>query len=300
MLHIILFPAITYAILAFIRLNFLSIRTFNTKFDALTSRHISTQASSAALFKMFLSCTALVAAVPALLQGSTGPFATEFQVVAGLLVAALVLHTTGSTAAQFTPIAVLFTLCSSVLLLTANLLQFYIVIEITAYLNLLFLAMYGLTASPQRSQQNVTALLVSFVLNFVASLCLYSLCLVQGYELGDLTTTYWAFTTSFANSVAALFIVVKLGTGPWLAGSAVTYTGYSLQYLIIYTAATLFFVIPSLFAVASAAPVLIFATTAMLTLLYVSQTLHTVTTMKALFAYSTVIVYTYLLLISLH
>ena len=78
------------------------------------------------------------------------------------------------------------------------------------------------------------------------------------------------------------------------------YTGYSLAYLLVYTVVSLFVLVPTIFLVAGNIVSGVLACAAGFTLLYVSHTLHTVTTMKALFAYSTVIMYVYLLLVHLH
>ena len=214
MFHVILLPVTVYAIFAFIRLNFLTLRTFNTKFDSGTNRCVPQTAHSADLVTFFLSATAAMTLVPLITSGSAGPFATAIQLQAGLLLSALVLRLIKSGQGNFTPVAVLFTLLSCLLLLANNLLQVYILIEIAAYLNLLFLAAYGLHASAQRSHQNIAAMLISFILNFISSLLLYMYCLGWGYDVGDLTAQYWVFETSRIACVGTAFLIIKLGTGP--------------------------------------------------------------------------------------
>lgn len=300
MIHILLIPTVLYTVFSFIRLNFLNIRSFTTNFDQLSSSSLTSQNNPTALFRLYINGVALLALVPVLVRSDYYAFSSATQLTLTLVFVAILLSVLTTRNPLFVPLSVIFTLLSTYLLFVRNIVQAYMVLEVIAYTNLLFLAAYGLQSSPSQSAKSVSALLISFILNFVVSIALYGYCLVLGFSLGDLSGNFWQFKSSAATLLISVVLLLKLGTGPWLAGNVTAYSGYSMNYLVVYTLVSLFAVVPTLFQLVGVGAPTLIATSLVLTMMYISKTLHTVTTVKSLFAYSTVIMYSYLLLVSLH
>jgi hypothetical protein len=79
---------------------------------------------------------------------------------------------TVSETSQFTPIATLLLFISAAALSVENLVQLYVLLEVVAYTNLLFLSLQHVEGVGNK-RHNIVALVISFILNFLASILLF-------------------------------------------------------------------------------------------------------------------------------
>jgi hypothetical protein len=115
--------------------------------------------------------------------------------------------------------------------------------------------------------------------------------------------TWWVFEftnqTFLESTMLCTAVLVKLGVGPWLAGNYQTYVGYKLNYLLVYTVVSVVAILPILVSllVHTGSPIVLLSVISVV--FYITQTQSSITSLKGLFAYSTVIFHMYLLLIIL-
>lgn len=90
----------------------------------------------------------------------------------------------------------------------------YLVLEVLAYTNLLFISAYRGTA--KGSNHLITSLVVSFILNFIASIIIFTAFTMIIWEFSY--PTWWVFSTNMTSFMTQLLltvaVLVKLGTGP--------------------------------------------------------------------------------------
>ena len=152
------------------------------------------------------------------------------------------------------------------------------------------------------SKQHLNATIISFILNFMSSVLFFIYIVLLTWESGCYS---WNFlntfdVTSISSVILTSAILIKLGVGPWLSGNYHSYAGYSLLYLVIYTINFVIILTPVLiWLYLNLGNTLIAAISLLSIIIYISGTLHTVRSVKSLFAYSTVIIYFYLFLICL-
>lgn len=84
-----------------------------------------------------------------------------------LLLTTLTLNT-NQAHSHHAPLVLMFTVLSLLALSVSNIYQLYLIFELTAYANLLFLSTYRLYTF-DKNKQHLIATIISFVLNFIAS-----------------------------------------------------------------------------------------------------------------------------------
>ena len=89
----------------------------------------------------------------------------------GILVLLLLTLTFGDNTSHshHAPLALMFSLLSLLSLSVSNLYQLYLIFELTAYTNLLFLSTYRLNVF-DKNKQHLVAIIIAFVLNFISSI----------------------------------------------------------------------------------------------------------------------------------
>lgn len=304
----ILIPTLGYTIISFIRLNFLNLKSFKTSKDINVSTSFPTLNSYNYLYFFYLlGFTFIFFLLNSLIFYSI--WSDIFNLINPtylvLLLLVLACFITGiifflqKNSLVLVNFLLLFSLITLLLLNTTNLLQFYIVLEILAYTNILFFVLFKLN-SHQQSNQWLVASIISFLLNFITSIIFF---MFISFFIWRINYPSWEILTFFKpvfweSILVSLFIITKLGVGPWLVGNYHSYLGYNLYYLIIYTINMLIIVTPLLlsfyFYWGNSLFILLFL---IYLYIYIASTLQNVKSLKSLFAYSTVILYTYLFLI---
>lgn len=303
----ILFPTILYVIFSIIRVNFFTLRSFETSKDVIVKSAAKNQTNFdsvyIAILLVFLTLTLSTSyyILPEFNLNIT--VSTNWMLLVTLnMFGVLILLWLGKSAWThlFTPLATLFTLINFLIVCSSNIVQLYLILEVSSYTNLLFLTIYAVSANSSLKSASIKSLLINFLLNFIASVLIFS---YIGYYTWSSTYPTWTSLSSIdatqLNSyLITLIALAKLGVGPWVVGSITAYSGYQLNYLLMYTLSGLALLTPALFSIltySSSSLIILIATVTLI--LFVSATLQSVTTVKSLFAYSTAITYSYLFLI---
>lgn len=300
-----IFPTTIYLCLSYIRLNFASIKSFISSKDLIVRNSINQENNTSVFYVYVLKLLTLSLII--LASYSTQPDSilflnkTNLLIIASLGLALICFKFFNLQQVNhnlFYAIATIFTLISALITLTSNLYQMYLILEILAYTNLLFISAYRGTTS-RGGGHLVTSLVVSFILNFVASIILFTAFTMIIWEFAY--PTWWVLGNTNPSFLVQLMltisILIKLGTGPWLSGNVTAYSGYSLEYLIVYTLSSVLLIAPTLLNLFSSPNLVISITTVLSLVLYISQTGTNVNSIKSLFAYSTVIMLLYVILI---
>lgn len=306
----IILPTLSYTLFTFIRLNFLSLRSFKTSKDInVNSTFLSLNVYNY-LYQFYLVVFSLLISLISMYFIYPITSLTQFFINPNLLLVLLVslltlisyvyivLYKNSLILLNF---LVIFSLTTLLLLLTNNIFQFYIILEILAYINILFFILFKIYSHTQSNQWLIAAI-ISFLLNFITSIIFFSFIIIWTWRINypswELLTLFKA--NVFESTLFSLFVLTKLGVGPWLVGNYHSYLGYNLFYLITYTVNMLLIVTPLLFTlyftIGNNIIILLFLIYAYI---YIASTISNVKSLKSLFAYSTVIVYTYLFLISI-
>lgn len=306
----IILPTLSYTLFTFIRLNFLSLRSFKTSKDInVNSTFLSLNVYNY-LYQFYLVVFSLLISLISMYFIYPITSLTQFFINPNLLLVLLVslltlisyvyivLYKNSLILLNF---LVIFSLTTLLLLLTNNIFQFYIILEILAYINILFFILFKIYSHTQSNQWLIAAI-ISFLLNFITSIIFFSFIIIWTWRINypswELLTLFKA--NVFESTLFSLFVLTKLGVGPWLVGNYHSYLGYNLFYLITYTVNMLLIVTPLLFTlyftIGNNIIILLFL---IYVYIYIASTISNVKSLKSLFAYSTVIVYTYLFLISI-
>lgn len=175
----ILSPALFYSIYAYIRLNFLNIKSFGSAKDVFRGVTSSAPNAQSALYLYFVLISALMFLTLSpytlynVLISQFTPLKPTLLVSLLYIVGYLVVKSaTVSETSQFTPIATLLLFISAAALSVENLVQLYVLLEVVAYTNLLFLSLQHVEGVGNK-RHNIVALVISFILNFLASILLF-------------------------------------------------------------------------------------------------------------------------------
>lgn len=303
-------PTLLYLLFTYIRMNFMQIRSFATKKDFFAHHSITTQPNASHLYSYILSfilCTYIMLtlslqldSIKTIFQQITFlPFVEVFTVF--LLVSMRIVFSLNFAKQKninWAPLMLILTFTSLHIYSTGNLLQFYLLLEVMAYITLLFLS---LSLGGEGSKTVTTALIISFVLNFLSSILFFTFLLYFSWNYGYPTwdSLYMWTPSSTACMLLLIAILVKVGIGPWLSGNILNYMGFSLNYLIIYTISFLLTIVPVLLSLFYYVNIpLITLLLLVLVITYINLTSLSVVSLKSLFAYSTVILFIYLISIS--
>lgn len=292
---------LTFAVLTFLRLNFFTIRNYSTKYDYFVNPSNVRKENFSSLFLFFLTVTSALFYLVARVGINFSSLHPNNNLAILMLLSTILLvymFGKGKSSPIFGPIASIFSLSGLLLFCADNIMQFYLIIEVLAYLNLLFIALYS-TLKPKKSQSYILALVVSFILNFIASIVFFLFILSVLWHSGVFSFSHIILhAPEGVVSLLTLLILLKIGVGPWAVGNITSYQGYALSYLAVYTAVSVSMVTPSLLLVSDFNVnqyITVFSVSC--AIFFISKTLHSVTNLKSLFAYSTVIVYIYILLV---
>lgn len=296
----VLLPTILYTVFVYIRLNFLKLRSFISVKDVTISGQLQSQVSYNFIYIHMLYLLTLLTVAVRWNFSAHNPHSTLYTLISLLVICVIFFVLKSESHAQLIPLGLLFSLISLILYVSTNLYQLYIILEILAYTNLLFLTVYALVSPSYSTNQQLIAMIINFILNFISSIILFTaivfLCWYINYP------TIWGLTNlnipALSNNLLLFAVLVKLGAGPWLAGNSYSYKGYSLPYLLIYTVSSITVVLPTLLHLLPYIQYNLISLFVVISLLlFISQTLHKVVSLKALFAYSTTILHSYIILI---
>lgn len=304
----ILLPTLGFTLFTFIRLNFLSLKSFKTVKDTNVLTLLNSTNFYNHLYYYFIVIFWIL--IILLNEFFTHNFILNNLVNLNpntlILVLTTLLFVIAFTSLYLTHLKgvllsflMIFSLTTCILLTATNLLQFYIILEILAYTNILFFILFKLHTHTN-SNQWLVASIISFLMNFITSIIFFTFIIMWTWRIGypswDLLNFFQ--TNSIESTLFSIFVVTKLGVGPWLVGNYHSYLGYNLYYLIIYTVNMLVVVTPIIislfFLFGHKWYIILFL---IYTYIYLASTLSNVKSIKSLFAYSTVIIYTYLFLI---
>jgi hypothetical protein len=297
-------PTILYSVYMIIRLNFFSIKKYRTLNDVYLSQPNQPTLQPGPLYTytllvfvmLFITSATYTIFAQTLFQTFSNT-STSLIILALCLTLSMMHFYQSSTYLQ--SMSLLYIMLTVIFASTTNLYQFYLILEITAYLNLLFIA---LISHNDNSVSTHYALIVTFILNFLASILLFSTFTYTTYRLAYPLWQILEYSenTWVVNNVATTAILIKMGVGVWLIGNSYTYKGYSLSYLLVYAIGNILILTPILlFLVSVYSNTLVIFISIIGLFLIISNTIHAVTSLKSLFAYSTAIFQTYLLLIIL-
>lgn len=304
-------PTLLYVLLTYIRLNFLNIKSFLSSKDVMVKDNLLIQNNHSILYRMYtlIFFISILISQPYILYSNLFLYNMSINPnilsLLNLILLLIIFYISSSSSNQdsrcYTSLSLIFTLLTLLSLSITNLYQLYLVLELVAYTNLLLLVSQKQTTF-NNSKQHLNATIISFMLNFLSSILFFIYIVSITWDNGCYS---WNFIILFQDStfqsiILTSAILIKLGVGPWLSGNYHAYAGYNLLYLVVYTLNFVIILTPVLiWLYLNSGYTLLAAISLISVILYISGTLHTVRSVKSLFAYSTVIIYFYLFLICL-
>lgn len=304
----ILLPTFGFTLFTFIRLNFLSIKSFKTAKDINFRTSVNPTNSYNYLYYYFIFIFWIIIVMLSAFFThnftwnsliSVNPNTLILVLTTLLVLISFTLLYLTHTKGVLLSFLMIFSLTTFLLLTATNLLQFYVILEILAYTNILFFILFKLHTNT-RANQWLVASIISFLMNFLTSIIFFTFIIIWTWRISYPSWDILHFfkTNVVESTLFSIFVLTKLGVGPWLIGNYHSYLGYNLYYLIIYTINMMVIVTPIVillfFLFGHKWYIILFL---MYTYIYITSTLSNVKSLKSLFAYSTVIIYTYLFLI---
>lgn len=305
----VIFLNIIYLIFVFLRFNFFNIKNYVSVKDKLIVEAYKSQIVTYKISNLVINVLLVIFIVmmphiifPNFMNIFIRKYAAALIIVGLLLLKSVLTYSNiYKINPYFSLLSLISTLVYMLVLCSSNWVQLYLILEISAYLNMVLLTYSVFNQNGSLLDYSVVqSLLISFILNFFSSIVMFSF---LAYWSWWITYPLYIFDWSFLSSsiikyLAAIIAFIKLGTGPWLIGTVNIYKGYQLEYLLVYTLNMVLFVSPYMLylILMSASTGLIIGALCSL-IIFLSTTLNSIVSVKQLFAYSTVILYIYLFFI---
>jgi hypothetical protein len=297
-------PSLVYAIFVFLRFNFITIRSFSSIKDVYHATKVMCAANLKEIsqLKLMVSCVLLILFSPYYAESSMfyNQYTGMLLVVTSLL--SWLVMSYGSSFKinpMLSILVVIFVYSSALTLLTVNLVQLYLVFEVTAYINMIFLTFSVLNRTEhQNSSSSISGILVLFILNFITSIVFFSVILAYLSKFSILALNLlWVSDDLLTSTLLCIMVMVKLGSGPWLIGLTAAYKNYRLDYLLVYTICSVTLLTPIFVYLLQHSSLILIISSLVVLGLFISNTSTLISNLKELFAYSTALLYFYIILI---
>jgi len=222
------------SIYIYLRVNFYKVKDFTSKFD---SNYNNSSINFNKFIVIYLSILFLI-----LISTNTNlEFKSNIYILSYSFILIIYCNNTSNSHWLF---GGLFSIIFSVLMSqNNNLINFFFIMEINTYLFIYVSVCQAIGVTYGQKQSVVNSILITFIINFFSSICLFTCITYIIYCSGEFIFQL----TNYSSLLIFFFISIKFLSGPWVYFGVEVYKGFKYVTLLLYTLVYFIILLPKIF-----------------------------------------------------